>query len=145
MRSSVFRSLTLALLAFSGPGTAQESAKDMATCQSAPDHALQRQCMSRVVEETMKEVAIAEQRVRQAIAKWDEDREWKGRSLGLFEKAIRSFREFQSSSCDAEASAAAGGNAAGDLRLGCEYRLAVLRLRELAELAQRFDGRAINR
>jgi len=99
------------------------SAAHAADCASASSHANQRACLERAAEKSAAAVDATEAAVRKRIAAWDEDAQFKQQSLSAFEDAAARFRQYESSQCEFEASSAAGGNGAGDIRLQCKLRL----------------------
>lgn len=97
-----------------------------------PDHVTYRACQQTKVDSAMRLVAKAEDQVRSAIRNWEEDENWVDQSLELFEKSVIAFRAYQAAVCEVDASSAAGGNGAGDMRLSCEENLAKERIQLLA-------------
>jgi hypothetical protein len=82
-----------------------------------------RACWEALATKTAAEVSAAENDARQRISDWDEDVEYKTRSLGLLQAMTEQFQKYRVARCELEASAAAAGNGAGDMRLACEVRL----------------------
>lgn len=68
-------------------------------------------------------VQAAQQLLRQRIGRWSEDPPERTRTRALFDDAANGFARFRQAQCDYEASVAAGGNGAGDMRLRCEIDL----------------------
>jgi predicted outer membrane protein len=60
---------------------------------------------------------------RQRISSSDEDASMKQRALEALQASADSFRRYRSKQCEFEASTAAGGNSAGDLRALCGIAL----------------------
>ena len=65
---------------------------------------------------------------RKAILAWDHstwsgEAVWRHYSLAAFNKATKQFRSYRKAQCDFEATAAAGGNGAGDMQLECQVEL----------------------
>ena len=82
---------------------------------------------------------MAENRVRAAIKKWDQDQNYKDQSLSIFENSLKTFHSYLKSMCSFEASSAAGGNGAGDLYLFCEENLLREHIKRLAEQEKLFQ------
>jgi hypothetical protein len=110
-----------------------------ASCEMPSDHVELRECLERKVDQLSQEVNAAQQIVRDKIAAWDEEPYYKSRSLELFDQATSQFKVYQASQCQFEASAAAGGNGAGDMRLSCQIDLYKVYLKSLNEQATWFD------
>lgn len=89
----------------------------------AMGHADQRECWSQLASSTAGQVAAAQKNVTARIERLDEEQPIKDRVLQKFAEAEREFEEYRMAQCEFEASTAAGGNGAGDLRLQCEVRL----------------------
>jgi hypothetical protein len=70
----------------------------------------------------------AEEDLHVAIAHWDEDENWKIKSANALRTSSRDFNRYRKSQCDFNASLAAGGNGAGDMRLECIIELNKQRL-----------------
>jgi len=87
-----------------------------------------RQCLEQVFKQADADLYDAEKKLRQALTKWQEDKPFKERALARFDKAVKSFRLYRYDACEFDASAAAGGNGAGDMRLECAIRLTNERL-----------------
>jgi len=124
-------SVALVLLLVAPPsGLAAEIDK----CSPSVDHASERECLERVARLANEELLAAEARLLAAIKQWDEDKEWKDKAIDQLELSVAAFREYQMAVCNFDASLAAGGNEAGDMRAECMYRLATQRTRMLSDL-----------
>ena len=109
------------------------SADEIDKCASAVDHFSQRQCLELTALLANNEMMKAENKVLGALQRWDQDHYWRDKALERFKHAATAFRDYREQLCNFEASIAAGGNAAGDLRLECIYRLAKERAKLLLE------------
>jgi len=92
-------------------------------CASSVDHVAMRKCLDDAATLANNELLKAEGKMMVALQGWDEDQHWRDKAIEDFKRASHAFREYQKQQCDFEASTAAGGNAAGDLRLECILRL----------------------
>jgi hypothetical protein len=111
------------------------------TCGNAPDHASERACWTKAAKDSAARVRAAQDAQRQRISRWDQDPPYRSRSLALFDEAAKGFARFRQEQCNFEASAAAGGNGAGDMRLSCQVALDQAYLRSLQEQAAWFAPR----
>lgn len=96
-------------------------------------HAEYRMCLDQASKRSIAEIGAAEAQLRQRIADSDDESEYKQTSLSLLQTSASEFRRYRSSQCDFEASTAAGGNGAGDIRLECQVELDRLYLVRLLE------------
>jgi hypothetical protein len=108
-----------------------------ASCANPTDHVDERQCLKNEVSKLSREVLAAQQLVRTRIAAWDQELSYKSRTLTLFDKAAIQFHNFLARQCEFEASVAAGGNGASDMRHGCQIELYRSYLKSLQEQASR--------
>jgi hypothetical protein len=92
-------------------------------CEATPDHASERACLIRTARDADARVEAAQQLLRKRIGRWSEDPPERARTLALFNEAANGFARFRQAQCDYEASVAAGGNGAGDMRLRCQVAL----------------------
>lgn len=106
-------------------------------CASAVDHVSMRKCLEDAATRVNNELTKTENRLIASLESWDQDQNWKDKAIVGFKDASAAFRSFQKKQCDFEASTAAGGNAAGDLRLECIYRMAKDRVKLLVEQEMR--------
>ena len=111
-----------------------------ASCERPLDHVEQRRCSKREAIRLSRDVRVAQQLIRTRIASWDEDPANKSRTLALFNKAATQFRSYQTRQCEFEASAAAGGNGASDIRLSCQITLYGAYLKSLQKQAAWFES-----
>ena len=103
----------------------------LATCQAAIDHVEERRCAEQTVAHLSQEIGDVQRLVRERILAWEEDPLCKERALDLFEAAAKQFEIYRKKQCEFEASAAAGGNGAGDMQLDCQARLGAAYLKAL--------------
>ena len=92
-------------------------------CAGTPSHSEQRACLGKLAATTAAEVALVQSDVSKRIAHLDEEAKVKDNMLRLFRAATEQFRRYRTTQCEFEASSAAGGNDAGDLRWQCAVRL----------------------
>ena len=71
---------------------------------------------------------------RQRISSSNEDQLAKKRALAALDSAAVRFRQFKAAQCEFEASTAAGGNGAGDLRALCDIALDKVYIDRLRDL-----------
>ena len=104
---------------------AMVSVRAGAECQwnSKSSHANYTACLLRDASQSEKAVVAAESHARQRLSSSSEVASEKERALALLESAAASFRKFKAAQCEFESSTAAGGNAAGDLRVLCDIAL----------------------
>ena len=107
----------------------------------ASSHASERACWIKAVEKSNALVHSAQESLRKRIKSWDEDAEYIERTLVLFDESTKRFSRYRQSQCEFEASSAAGGNGAGDMRLSCQIALDESYLRSLNEQSTWFSGR----
>ena len=94
-----------------------------ASCDMPMDHVEQRKCSEHLFNELSHKVISAQQSLRNKITTWDQEPEFKAAALANLDKAVHAFQTYQSEQCEFDASVAAGGNAANDLRIECKIRL----------------------
>jgi uncharacterized protein YecT (DUF1311 family) len=111
--------VTLFLLAF----IASPSVFATDECAKALSHVAQRECLEALAQRSEAKVRSAQAIVLKRIDNWDEDENYKWESRKLIQESGVRFKAFKTSQCELEASSAAGGNGAGDLRLDCQIRL----------------------
>lgn len=117
------------ILVFFGTAGAEEIVK----CASAVDHATMRKCLEDAATLANNNLKKTETKLIASLESWDQDQNWKDKAIARLKDASTAFRSYQNKQCDFEASTAAGGNAAGDLRAECIYRLAAERTKFLLE------------
>lgn len=104
-------------------------------------HASERACWIKAAEKSDLLVRSAQESLRKRIKSWDQNAEYMERTLVLFDESTKRFSRYRQSQCEFEASAAAGGNGAGDMRLSCQIALDETYLRSLHEQSTWFSGR----
>ena len=109
------------------------SADEIDKCASAVDHVAMRKCLEDAAALAKNELTKTETKLMASLNNWDQDQHWREKAIADFKDATTAFRAYQKKLCDFEASTAAGGNSAGDLRLECIYRLAKERTNLLLE------------
>jgi hypothetical protein len=104
-------------------------------CSSANGHVAERICLEAKATESTKAVVLREEQLLSAIAAWGDgtDSQMKATSTHLARKSSENFKKYRHSQCELEASAAAGGNGAGDMRAMCLTRLNQERVHSLVE------------
>jgi uncharacterized protein YecT (DUF1311 family) len=102
-------------------------------CASEVDHAVMRKCLEDAATRVSNELIKTENKMVATLQSCDEDQQWRDKAIERFKIATKAFRTYQKEQCDFESSTAAGGNAAGDLRAECIYRLAKERTKFLLE------------
>mgnify|MGYP003945700773 CR=1 FL=1 len=110
-------------------------------CGDAPDHASERACWIKAAKDSDARVHMEQELQRQRIDQWDQDRPYRARTLALFNEAADKFAHLRHAQCDYEASAAAGGNGAGDMRLSCQGALDNAYLKSLRSQVASFPPR----
>jgi hypothetical protein len=86
-------------------------------------HSEQRDCWQHLAASTAAEVTAAQATMKKRIEQYDDEAQVKSKILKHFLESAEQFRRYRASQCEFEASSAAGGNGAGDLRLQCQVRL----------------------
>ena len=109
-----------------------------AACSDLPSHAEQRHCLELEAAKLSQQIETTQGVLRDRIAAWDEDANYKSRALALLASAASQFKAFTTAQCAFEASAAAGGNGAGDRQLECQISLGMAYLKSLQEQATWF-------
>lgn len=94
-----------------------------ADCSKEYSHVGQRICLERVASETQLELGRVRAALMKRIGSWDQEPRYAQTTSALLSASNASFEKFRRTQCDYEASAAAGGNGAGDRRLQCQSRL----------------------
>jgi len=108
-------------------------------CGNAPDHASERACWIKAAKNSDARVHAAQELQRQRIKHWDQEATFRSSALTFFNKAASTFAHYRQAQCDYEASAAAGGNGAGDMRLSCQVALNEAYLKSLQAQASWFS------
>ncbi|WP_081897415.1 lysozyme inhibitor LprI family protein [Massilia sp. BSC265] len=109
--------VTLLCSAFTGPASAT------AGCGREKDHVDYRECLERKASQSRVELEQALALLGKRIDSWDEEFVYRRRAHAHLQQSFELFQRFRESHCQFEASLAAGGNAAGDMRLHCEAEL----------------------
>ncbi|WP_161780281.1 lysozyme inhibitor LprI family protein [Ferriphaselus sp. R-1] len=86
-------------------------------------HSEYRQCLVAEAQWSVAKLDQAEKTLQLRISTAGEEESFTRRAIELLDASMDSFRKFRVSFCEFEASTAAGGSAAGDLRLRCEIKL----------------------
>lgn len=94
-----------------------------ASCAAPRDHVEQRACSTLRLDALAHQVLAAQHTLRDKITTWDEEPEYKAAALANFDNAARAFQRYQAQQCAFDASLAAGGNNASDLRIECNIEL----------------------
>lgn len=124
--------LLIAPAIFSAPSCA------FAVCNELSSHAEQRQCLEQEAVTLSRKIETAQDILRDRIAAWDEEPSYRSEARALLATAASQFRSFTAAQCAFEASAAAGGNGAGDVMLACQITLGTAYLKPLQEQAAWF-------
>jgi len=109
------------------------SADEIDKCTSGIDHVPMRKCLDDAAKLVNNELTKTETKLITSLKSWDQDQDWRDKAIADFKDATNAFRSYQKKQCDFEASTAAGGNSAGDLRLECIYRMTKERTKLLLE------------
>lgn len=104
-------------------------------------HADERACWQKAAEESSALVRAAQDDLRKRIESWDEDADYRERTLVLFNESTQQFDRYRKAQCEFEASSAAGGNGAGDMRLSCQISLDEVYLRSVRVQSAWFQKR----
>jgi hypothetical protein len=94
-----------------------------ALCDDAIDQIGYRTCLAQKAESSQKEVEVKRIALLTKIKSWDQEPEFRGETIKLFEKAANSFESYKQHQCDYEWSAAAGGNGASSMAFHCVIKL----------------------
>lgn len=109
--------VTLLCSAFAGPAYATTG------CGREKDHVSYRECLEKKASHSRVELEHALALLAKRIDTWDEELEYRQRARAHLKQSFGLFQRFRESQCGFEASLAAGGNGAGDMRLHCEANL----------------------
>ena len=112
---------------------------DAYACSQEESHIEQRKCLERKAREREARISSAEQRVRDAINRWDEEQEYRDRSLALLETSRKAYLAQRSEGCEVETSTAVDGNGSSNLRLMCQERWDIKWLEQLAILEKMYS------
>ena len=94
-----------------------------ASCEEAIDQVGYRTCIAEKAESSQKEVKAKQEELLHKIKAWDEEPEFKNKTIEYFEKAVKSFEIYKQHQCDYEWSAAAGGNGGSSMAFRCIIKL----------------------
>jgi uncharacterized protein YecT (DUF1311 family) len=108
---------TLLCSAFAGPAYAASN------CGTEKSHAGYRACLEGKASESRIKLEQALTLLAKRIDNWDEELDYRQRARAHLQQSFELFQRFRESQCEFEASLAAGGNGAGDMRLHCEADL----------------------
>lgn len=108
---------TLLCSAFASPAYATTD------CVTAKDHVGFRECLEKKASQSRVELEQARKLLAKRIGSWDEELVYRQRARAHLQQSFGLFQRFRESHCEFEASLAAGGNGAGDMRLHCEADL----------------------
>jgi hypothetical protein len=110
------------------------------TCGDAPDHASERACWVKAARNSNARVRAAQELQRHRIKSSDLEAAFKSRALALFNMAATTFAQYRQAQCEYEASAAAGGNGADDMRLSCQVSINEAYLKSIQAQASWFSA-----
>lgn len=109
-------------------------------CADFKSHAERRACFEALAVETDRELDQWEARLHSRIALWDQSQPaYIERSLALLDQDRTAYRRYRTAHCELDASSAAGGNGAGDLRESCKIDLDRQRIESLKRKMDAFD------
>jgi uncharacterized protein YecT (DUF1311 family) len=117
---------------------AEPQVPDAVACSENLSHVEQRECLEQRARVREERIALAEKRVREAIMRWDQEQTYRDRSIALLNMSRKAYLKQRAAACEVEASTAAGGNGASDLRLQCQERWDIKWLEQLAILEEKF-------
>lgn len=100
-------------------------------CSARSDHAGRRACWEELARSSADQLARAERQLLSRLEGWRQEPESRRRTRALLLASFERFASYRAAQCEAEASLAAGGNGAGDMRLSCVARLNRGRVAEL--------------
>jgi uncharacterized protein YecT (DUF1311 family) len=96
-------------------------------------HPEARACLQSKAELSRIELHHAEEEMLKTLSTWNEDSDYKKRSIAYFDSSIKEFIGFRAQHCKFIASLAAGGNSAEDIRLSCFVELNQIRVNEILQ------------
>lgn len=102
-------------------------------------HAEIRACLDRLTASVEAELQRMEARLASRIALWDAEPPDVRRALQLLDVDRKAYRAYRAARCELQASAAAGGNGAGDLRAMCMIEQDRVRIALLRAQLDRFE------
>lgn len=92
-------------------------------CFNVASHAETRACLEARAKDSALALTNAESALRSALLNWDQEQQYKTRSISKLDTASTQFQRYRKNQCEFDASLAAGGNAADDRRLLCYIAL----------------------
>lgn len=110
---------------------AQDNVIQKNECGSHGSHSEERACYIAENAKSEQMLGNAEASTLSALHRWDEDAHFKSRSIAAFKNTTTNFRQMRKINCEFQATLAAGGNGAGDMRLDCQIELNQRRIIEL--------------
>jgi uncharacterized protein YecT (DUF1311 family) len=130
---------TLALVVFivgavaARAGAVQSEREARDECSSTSSQAGMRDCLDKKARASAAELGKAEQQVREAIAKWDEDAQYLELAKTRLAAANAQFARYRDAQCAFNASLSGGGagNATELRRLACVHELNLRRIEQL--------------
>lgn len=125
--------LAIALVVMALPALAREP-----ECATG-SHAEIRACLDRLTASVEAELQRMEARLASRIALWDAEPPDVRRALQLLDVDRKAYRAYRAAQCELQASAAAGGNGAGDLRAMCMIEQDRVRIALLRAQLDRFE------
>lgn len=125
--------LPLALYAVTASADAVQSERQAREECSDNSQDGMRECLAKKAQASTAELAKAEQRVRAAIAKWDEDAQYLERAKARLDAASKQFAQYRDAQCAFNASLSGGGagNSNEIRRLACVNELNLTRIVQL--------------
>jgi len=92
-------------------------------CGRKPSHVEERACYLELARSSGAELDRVQRELAGQVERWDQEADDRQRTKSLLLASFERFKAFRAAQCEAEASLAAGGNGAGDMRLSCVARL----------------------
>ncbi len=125
------RIVLVCCLLISTIASGQDAALAEEQCFKLASHAEARACLEARSQQSALAVQQAESSLRAAFLKWDQEPQYRARSIAALNDSSAKFRQYRESQCEFQAAVAAGGNGAGDRRLLCNIGLNLRRTAEL--------------
>ena len=116
------------------PKVTAQSQKAIRVCNGIKSHVEERACLTKLAEKSNLGLKVAENDLLSKIALWNEDADYKTQTRVQFIRATKVFAKFLAEQCRFEASLAAGGNGAEDMRLACLIENSNKRIVEIRKL-----------
>lgn len=105
-------------------------------CGHKSSHAEERACYTELARSSGAELDRVEREIVGQVERWDQEAGDQQRTKSLLLASYERFKAFRTAQCEVEASLAAGGNGADDMRLSCVARLNRSRITELRAVGQ---------